>query len=368
MEQVKTVAADEGDGAGTLSGLQVIVGLFAGLAAVIYLTGGATLGLRLLWAGLPTLPVGQLPREFLFSLGAAQVVLPALAVGLVVGFLELGQDLRRLKKGHLRWSEAKQITAVRRAYIAFYATIPFVLIIPGTAIASGTDDRIENKWTVLTVLGVIALISLLVWIRFVRRAKLEDRGPPQTEPHDDLGFVAWSAILVPGLLLSLALGGWMWWMTDHDLRYFGTVGAWAVAVFFALLTVWLRSRAGEKTRKELPDADPDSDANKRADVSPGLVVVSWCATAVLAVPVFMGVTAAWPLTGAVVCAQQVKDRPYVVAGKFVGETKDRVYIGDDKNRRLISVPAANVSRLLVGSDAANRKACKRSKDVDSAPK
>lgn len=58
-----------------------LTGLFAGLVAAIYLTGGLVLSLRLGLERLPsTAAVAQLPREFLISLGLT-VVVPAIGVG-----------------------------------------------------------------------------------------------------------------------------------------------------------------------------------------------------------------------------------------------------------------------------------------------
>jgi hypothetical protein len=58
-----------------------LTGLFAGLGAAIYLTGGLVLSLRLGLERLPsTAAVAQLPREFLVSLGLT-VVVPAIGVG-----------------------------------------------------------------------------------------------------------------------------------------------------------------------------------------------------------------------------------------------------------------------------------------------
>src|SRR5215207_3415276 len=136
---------NEASGANRLHALEVIVGLFAGLAALIYIMGGVALGLRLLFAGLPSLPVGQLPREFLFSLGAAQVVVPAAALAIVAGIIELGQRHESLVFGHLPWSEAKRRRALRRTYIAYYAAVPFLLIAPGLAVAVITDDAVDHQ-------------------------------------------------------------------------------------------------------------------------------------------------------------------------------------------------------------------------------
>ena len=60
-----------------------LAGLFAGLAAGVYLTGGLVLSLRLGLERLPsTAAVAQLPREFLISLGLT-VVVPAIVAGVL---------------------------------------------------------------------------------------------------------------------------------------------------------------------------------------------------------------------------------------------------------------------------------------------
>jgi hypothetical protein len=64
-----------------------LTGLFAGLVAGIYLTGGLVLSLRLGLERLPsTAAVAQLPREFLISLGLT-IVVPAIGVGVLVWWM-----------------------------------------------------------------------------------------------------------------------------------------------------------------------------------------------------------------------------------------------------------------------------------------
>jgi len=58
-----------------------LVGLAAGLLALVYAAGGGVLALRLYLAHLPSRTiVGQLPRDLVISFGLTQVVLPVLAV------------------------------------------------------------------------------------------------------------------------------------------------------------------------------------------------------------------------------------------------------------------------------------------------
>lgn len=372
--------------AGPLSGLQVIVGLFAGLAALIYLTGGAALGLRLLWAGLPALPVGQLPREFLFSLGAAQIIAPAVAIGVMVGLLELGQDTRALRKGHVSWSGTQEYPALRKTYITFYATIPTVLIAPGLVIAVLADDDVDANWLVACAVVAAALVALAVWIRRVAASALDENGerpkPPDTsapdppESNDEKGWELWRVVVLPGLTLTLLFGGLMWAATG-SARYLGAAGAWIVALFFALLTVWVRSQAGEQARTRLPDpvraadaaGEPPADQpDAAAKVPPWVIVISWCATALLVVPMLVAVTAAWPLSDAVVCSERPDKTIYKASGSFIGDAKDRVYIGDSDLHRIVSVPAGKVSRVLVGSGVIEEGVCGRDRDPPKAGK
>lgn len=365
---------------GQLSDVQIIVGLFAGLAAAVYVTGGFALALRLWWAGLPALTVGQLPRDVLFSVGVAQVVLPALCVGVVVGLFELAQQTPKLRAGHLVCADAKRIGPLRTTYRVFYAAMPLVIISPGTALAVGTH-RGEDTPLVVAILAV-AVVALLTWARFARRSRRSARERAMGDTTGDMGVGEWALIILPGVLLT-GLLAWIMHSRDDGLRYIGVVGAWAVALPVALLAVWLRGQIGNRSREGLaPDHPARRDAWTAAgprlpessddvDVPPRLVVGSWCATAVLCAPAFIALAAASPLTAAVVCAEQIpgsagagEKQAYAAAGGFVGESKDRVYIGvgHDSGRRLVSVPTSGMSRLVVGHGAADVTACENTQD------
>jgi len=68
-----------------------LTGAAAALAALVYLTGGLALQLRLGAGGIPSsAAVPQLPREFLISLGLL-VVAPAVAVGVLLGRVAKGR-------------------------------------------------------------------------------------------------------------------------------------------------------------------------------------------------------------------------------------------------------------------------------------
>jgi hypothetical protein len=67
-----------------------VVGLVAGLIALVYAAGGGVLALRLYLVDLPSLMVtAQLPRDLLISIGLSQIVLPALGVAAIYAIARL---------------------------------------------------------------------------------------------------------------------------------------------------------------------------------------------------------------------------------------------------------------------------------------
>jgi len=292
-------------GADRLHALEVIVGLFAGLAALIYITGGVALGLRLLFAGLPSLPVGQLPREFLFSLGAAQVVVPAVALAIVVGIIELGQRHEGLVFGHLPWSEARQRRALGRTYIAYYAAVPFLLIAPGLAVAVITDDAVDHPTAVVVVLAVAVAIALVAWCSSAWSSRMKDRRERPAGKEIRNRYL-WAGVL-GGAIMPIVFAVWLSLEVD-DARYAGVIGAWLVSLLFALLVVWWRAQVGARHRRDAARAlglQSAPEPGERGDLaretpSPLLIALSWAATAVLVMPALVAATAAWPLTEGVV--------------------------------------------------------------------
>src|SRR3954465_13278303 len=68
----------------TLSNIRDLIAAIAAVGGLVFLTGGAVLALRLAFEDLPALGVvGQLPKGFLFSIGASQIVLPALGLAAI---------------------------------------------------------------------------------------------------------------------------------------------------------------------------------------------------------------------------------------------------------------------------------------------
>lgn len=324
----------------SLETAKAIAGLLAGAAALIYLTGGAVLALRLLFVGIPGLGVVPgLPREFLFSLGASQVVLPAIVIGAALGVLELGQADERLDRGHLPWWRVKARPRMRWSYVLSYAVLPLLLIAPGAAIAlSEETDNDETKgaiWGVVLAGYALALFFAAVYGRFTLPSK-EERDELQVAPK-----LLAREYLVLGASFAVSWGPVG---VTGDTNYVGLPAAWVLTLLVVLLCFWLRGEIGERA----------FGGEKHRTT---LTVLSWAVTALLVVPALMTAAAARNLQEAKVCTKTPASHPYSATGLYIGETKERVYVGDDLNDRVIFIPADEVSRVAFGHDAGTTQLC-----------
>ena len=84
--------SEEGDGpaADVVKRLGQLFGLVVGFVALVYVAGGGVFAIRLYLRDLPSLGVtSQLPRDFLVSIGLAQIVAPALGAAAIYGIARL---------------------------------------------------------------------------------------------------------------------------------------------------------------------------------------------------------------------------------------------------------------------------------------
>jgi hypothetical protein len=99
-------------------------------------------------------------------------------------------------------------------------------------------------------------------------------------------------------------------------------------------------------------------------------VVLSVAFAALTVPGLVCFWAAWPLESATVCTTttDAHGKTFVIDGVLVGETGDRVYVGnakpdaDDakpggKDPSIVSIPQDNVTRTVIGGDSGATASC-----------
>lgn len=259
---------------------------------------------------------------------------------------------------------------MRRTYIRFYAAAPLVLTTPRICIAVAHDAAVANKLAITLPLLASAGIGSALWLASAYRSRLEVRAASSDADRDLPDAKQWHTGEAPDRLGEVPDRlQWREWLTVFacafvtvvfgaamvlvvsSVRYFGAVLAWLVSLLVALLVVWLRGQVGDRYRR-------------RNDTKPGasLIVMSWAATSLLVVPGVLAIAAAWPLEEATVCTKGTAPRSYDTAGRFIGETKDRVYIGYGRSGRIISIPSFEIARLLIGDDAAHTALCRRTAD------
>lgn len=125
--------AEKPERVGALQLVTQAFGLFAGLATIIYIAGGVVLALRLAFERVPWEPVvAQLPREFVLSTGAGQVLLPALIVGGLYGLYRLLRGERPSAPQLSRWRDG---SCVRLGVMLRYLVIAALLLVPGAVVA-----------------------------------------------------------------------------------------------------------------------------------------------------------------------------------------------------------------------------------------
>jgi hypothetical protein len=192
--------ADRG-GSDVVKTLGQLLGLAAGLVALVYAVGGGVLSLRLYLAHLPSRTiVGQLPRDLLISIGLAQIVLPVLAVAalyatcrVLTGTTSPPARLVRQWKEQSRRDWAELIGA---------SAIPALLV--AGAIALGTND-VRGGWKGLIWLVPVAfLVTLIVALVGLNlRARLADHYGDSASMWNARRPVAWMTLVVA--LVSLPI-------------------------------------------------------------------------------------------------------------------------------------------------------------------
>ena len=156
---------------GTQSTLKVagqIFGLFAGFATIIYVAGGFVLALRMFVYHLPALAVvGQLPKEFLISMGISQVLLPSALIAALYVLYRLGKGSEAAPPTVTPWSQktATQKLSLFANELAIAAST-LALAVSVAIVRIGWDRR-------LLILLVALLVTLVVvWAGLEVRARI----------------------------------------------------------------------------------------------------------------------------------------------------------------------------------------------------
>jgi hypothetical protein len=164
------VTAPGRDGRDIVGTIGQLLGLAAGIIALVYAAGGGVLALRLYLAHLPSRTiVGQLPRDLVISIGLANIVLPVLAVA-----------------------------ALYAAYRVLRGDSP-----PPTVLVRQFADRSPRAWA--EVVGASALPALVVAATIAIGADDEDTGSDQLLWLDPIEKLAVLGFLVTLLAVLVAL-------------------------------------------------------------------------------------------------------------------------------------------------------------------
>lgn len=263
-------APAEGDGKGVLQLVTPALAAFAGITTVVYVAGSLVLGVRLAFANLPWEPViSQLPREFVVSTGASQVLLPALAVAAIYATYRLLRADNARTPSSSRW---KGSSKPARASIGLRTmAVALLLLAPAFGSVVYHDLDVLERW---------------------RSASAEDLVPP---------IAAYLIVFV-------------------------------ITAFFRELRAFVASRYRERWNRGITSTAAMCGIYGGALV-PGLV--AFCATL--------------PLSDAKVCVTD----GFEERGSLVGQTSDRVYLGEqtDPPRRLAAIPLSQVEEVFIGHRA-----------------
>jgi hypothetical protein len=133
-----------------------VAGLLAGLATVVYGTGAVVLSLRLQFVHLPwNNVVSQLPREFLLSIGAGQVLLPAVVVGALYGLYRLIRKERKHAPKPYRLREGRRQAGV---VMLRYALTWTLMLLPLAAVSVALSDNAISELSVGLGIGMAILV------------------------------------------------------------------------------------------------------------------------------------------------------------------------------------------------------------------
>jgi len=155
------------DSGSLVGGIARLFGLLAGIAALVYVAGGCVLALRLFLARLPGLVVvGHLPREFLISIGMAQVVLPALVLLFPYAAFRF-----------IRGSDAEVPVHTDRSISEFASiawVVALVLVVPGL-VAAFVHGLPRGSWLIVGLPLALFLTATAIVIAQMVRVALATR-------------------------------------------------------------------------------------------------------------------------------------------------------------------------------------------------
>lgn len=201
------------DDSGLLKTIAGIFGLFAGLASLIYIGGGAVLALRMSWNDVPNSlsVVAQLPKEFLIAAGLAQLALPALILAAIYigGRFVRGFGKRRIlpigptKQEWNQWFGMPPWLVEFAVVSTLISLAAYMVTLPGLFLVLASGDVEGDPWF-FTIPPVAAILVMLVAVHV--RAVLQGQRYKTQQSWNTLNAVfAMAAIyafsVLPGCIL-----------------------------------------------------------------------------------------------------------------------------------------------------------------------
>jgi hypothetical protein len=190
------------DGSDVVRNLGQLLGLAAGVVALVYAAGGGVLALRLYLAHLPSRVIAaQLPRNLLISVGLAQIVLPILAVaGLYVASRVLrgatpppSSLVRQWKERSPRgWSELVAASA-----------LPALVITVTLGLAHKVRGGSKGLAWFLPVAFLVTLLVVLIGLNL--RARLVDTYGASASSWSAVRPVVWMTLVVAFVFLPICV-------------------------------------------------------------------------------------------------------------------------------------------------------------------
>jgi hypothetical protein len=165
----------ESRGTELLKALGLVVGLLAGIVGLLYAIGGGVVTLRLYLEDLPSLTVvGQLPREFLISIGLTQIVLPALGVAALYFAVRalLGSSARPPTRLVRQWRSGSRRVWAELVVVSMLAASGLTLLAGAPALRREGFDNGTLVVMLIVAIGVTVVVELLA---LKARASLAER-------------------------------------------------------------------------------------------------------------------------------------------------------------------------------------------------
>jgi len=182
-----------------------VTALFTGVAAIVYIAGGLVLAMRLYFARVTSGAVlGQLPREFLLTIGVGQVLLPVLLLaGAYAGYRLMLGDRARVPSTR-RFGHKTNPIVNRLRFLGVSLLVALAIVAPGAGFAVYRRGDIQRDlWWVGVAFAIAVLVALVaVEIRARVTERAEDANVPWSSSRPVREMTAlWAAVLVPASII-----------------------------------------------------------------------------------------------------------------------------------------------------------------------